>query len=251
MHKAQDYLKTSFLPAPPSVSTAVAQVLTGPQAIALSGCLGIDSTGYMFSALLSLTDAINGINKGLWSWSTVKLYYSVFYALRAHLAANGQCVFYIGSKPMGIFAQAGSNPTKLDGPTHKVVLERFSKLNPHHLLLSQDIDLTNPFDWLMARREEANYKNARFWEPSTPHHFNKISSIGLRRLIKEYLGADYTLYLFDMDHAMLAYPLIVMREVISLLKTKGTFLDADDIKYLKQYLCDKSGPLPELYSLLS
>jgi hypothetical protein len=152
---------------------------------------------------------------------------------------------------MGIFAQAGSSPTRLDGTTHKVVLARFSNINPNHFILSQEIDLINPFDWLMARREEANYKNSRFWEPLSPVHFSKIENVGLRPLIKEYCGPDHTLYLFDKDHAMLAYPLHVIREVITLLKTKGTYLCEEDIKYLKSYLCDKMGPFPELHSLLS
>lgn len=152
---------------------------------------------------------------------------------------------------MGLFAQAGSSPTKLDGTTHKVVLSRFSNINPHHFILSQDIDLINPFDWLMARREEANYKNARFWEPLAPAHFCKIESGGLRPHVKEYCGSDYTLYLFDKDHAMLAYPLHVIRVVVTLLKSNGISLSDEDIKQLKSYLCDKSGPIPELHNLLS
>lgn len=251
MHKSQEYLSTSFLPANCSTSNAVNLVLNRAQAYALSGHLDNDSRSYLFSSILSLSDAISGLNKCLWSWSTVKLYYSVFYALRAFLAANNYCIFYIGSKPMGLLSQAGSSPTRLEGTTHKVVLARFSNLNAHHFILSQEIDLINPFDWLMARREEANYKNARFWEPLAPAHFSKIESVGLRPLIKGYCGSDYILYLFDKDHAMLAYPLYVIREVVTLLKTKGTSLYEDDIKYLKSFLCDKSGPLPELHNLLS
>ncbi len=49
----------------------------------------LDAGDYYQSALVSLVDGLRSIPSSFYSWSTVKLYYSVFYALRARLAIAG------------------------------------------------------------------------------------------------------------------------------------------------------------------
>jgi hypothetical protein len=53
-----------------------------------------DAKDYYFSGLLSFVEALRGPPCGLSSWATVKLYYSVFYTLRAILALNEVAIFY-------------------------------------------------------------------------------------------------------------------------------------------------------------
>lgn len=251
MHRSQTYIDDHFLPQNSSTTAVKNTALSGHHANLLNGHLKNDSVGYLISSLISFGDAISAILNNLWTWSTVKLYYSVFYAIRSYLALESHCIFYKGSKPFGLYVQAGSVPEKLEGPTHKVVLDRFSKLYSHHLLLSQDIDLLSPFSWLMSRREEANYKNARFWEPVTPLHFKKIEEYGIRALTKEYCGKDRNLYLFDKDHAILSFPINAIIETVAQMKNVPLIgVSEEDTRYIKSLLRDKVGPVPELHNLI-
>ncbi|QMS91011.1 hypothetical protein HUN01_26765 [Nostoc edaphicum CCNP1411] len=161
------------------------------------------------------------------------------------------CIFYIGKKPYLIEVQAGKCPQKRDGQTHKVVLDEFSKRNTEPSLLSQLIDLEKPLNWLMIKREDANYKIAKFYEPNIPEHFKKIVEFGVRKSIKEYLLDKSDLYLFDQDHAILAYPLRSIQLVYKKIKATGNFqLQDDELHYLCQLFNDKNGPIPEIHKML-
>jgi hypothetical protein len=104
---------------------------------------------------------------------------------------------------------------------------------------------------LMERREEANYRNAKFWEPTIPKHFEKIVAAGVRRAINMYLSDTTEFYLFDPDYAMLAYPLSTLKYAFQKL---DTFIDValsnDDIRYLRQLFRDQDGPIPGMYNLI-
>jgi hypothetical protein len=172
--------------------------------------------------------------------------------LRSLLALDGICIFYVNTKAFAIQAQAGQSPRKRNGQTHKIVLEEFKNQNPGHLLLSQTIEYKDPLNWLMEKREHANYKIAKFCEPHIPSHFIKIVSNGLRLAIKDYLNDSLNLYLFDPDHAMLAYPLRVIQIAYQKINTPGAFsLRKSEIQYLCKLFKDKSGPIPEMQSMLT
>src|ERR1035437_959569 len=59
-------------------------------------------------------------------------------------------------------------------PACKAVLDAFRLYRKSSVLISQQIGTEDPFTWLMARRESANYKNPKFCEPSAPPHFKLI-----------------------------------------------------------------------------
>jgi hypothetical protein len=54
-----------------------------------------DALGLHYSALISFIDAINGIGFGHFSWATVKLYHTCFYAAPILLATNNCAIFYV------------------------------------------------------------------------------------------------------------------------------------------------------------
>jgi uncharacterized protein (UPF0332 family) len=223
------------------------RVITVHEALSLSPCLEEDAKNYLFSAAVSLADALRGMQAGFYSWATVKLYYASFYSLRSILASSGNCIVYDVDKPRGIEAIAGTVCVKLTGVTHKVVAGFFQTKLPHHHLLTQQIGLESPVDWLTSLREEANYRRGRFWEPSTPRHLAKILRIGIRRAINAYLEDSADLYAFDPEHAMVAFPLAAMVDAASRLRTGSWngFSD-DDVAFLRGALSDKSGSLTPL-----
>jgi hypothetical protein len=251
MHQSQKYISEELLPGTPSRSQIENYFLGLAEASKLVNFLGGDSIGYTYSATISIGDATLNIQKGLYTWATVKLYYSTFYAFRALLALNKICIFYVGRKPYALEVKAGKAPRKKDGPTHKVVLEEFRSWNSGHFLLSQQIGLSDPLEWLMEKREDANYKQAKFCEPEVPNHFKRIIDSGLRQSIQEYLSDTSGIYTFDPDHSMIAYPLKVLDFLYKEVYASGDFsLRKEDIIYLCNLFKDKKGPISCINTLI-
>lgn len=99
--------------------------LTAAHAATLSNALREDAKDYHFSACVTLVEAIRGLTAGLYTWSTVKLYYSVFYGLRGILALEAHCIFYVAQTAFRITAAAGESPVTIKGPTHRSVLRLY------------------------------------------------------------------------------------------------------------------------------
>lgn len=252
MHKSQKYLTTSIYPGTPSTALIVSHILSASEARKLKSSLKEDAVDYLYSAAVSLGDALCGATRNLFTWATVKLYYSVFYAMRARLALKGFCLFYIGKRPFSIFSEAGQLARKEEGQTHKLVMKLFGRHDLDHFMLSQPIGVENPLKWLMDLREDANYRNARFIEPNIPQHFIKLSKNGIRKSCQAYLCDKSALYLFDPDHAILAYPLSFIERTF--LEFQGSGLSVqkkDDMSFIQELFSDEKGPLSILMEFLS
>ena len=96
----------------------------------------------------------------------------------------------------------------------------------------------------MARREEANYTRPRFCEPSAPPHLAHIASAGVRKSVNSYLDDD--LYMFDADHAMIAFPLAAIREVAR----RPLRLGREGVEFLVGRLFDRQGRYARLCQLV-
>lgn len=227
--------------------------LTSAEATQANLLLQVDATNYLYSACVSIGDSIQAIDRALYTWATVKLYYSNFYLLRCLLALSGFALVYEGSKPRTITCKAGEGPVSLNGVkgTHKAVVSYFTKSFPHSALLSQSIGGDKPFDWLMQRREEANYGSARFGDPQCPSHFSIIARNGIRRTLTSYIDDTTYLYAFDPDHAMLALPIEALKLAIT---NPGLDLRAnigvDTQRFFKELFADKAGSMPTMLHLL-
>jgi len=254
-HQAQLFANDNLLNTASNISSIENNSLDSAQAFALKKCLRNDALSYIYSSIVSVGSATLDIKKELLTWATVKLYYATFYGLRSLLALNGICIFYFKSSnksiPFILIAQPGQVPRKSKiGSTHKLVLSEFKRQNFEPHLLSQLIGVQEPLEWLIERREEANYKIAKFTEPNIPKHFEKIIDFGLRRVTREYLLDSSDLYTFDPDHAVLSYPLKVIQIAYKKLLVSGNFSFRDDeVSYLCELFADQNGPIPEIYSL--
>lgn len=171
-----------------------------------------DSKDFYFKGLLSLIEALSNIEKDLYSWATVKLYYSTYYLLRCSLTSNEIAVvrykrdlFYIRCNENEKFKQPSMNQD------HQAVIDIFVKLFAEDdKLQSNSIDDENSYGWIKDRREAVNYKNREFLEPVCPTFFTEISEIikngGIELLVKRIMDDDYILT-FQEEYAIIAIPL--------------------------------------------
>lgn len=236
-----------------SGGTFLDRPLTAPEAAELQRLLRVDATNYLYSACVSIGDAAQAIDRTLFTWATVKLYYSTFYLLRSLLALSGRALLYEGTKPRALICRAGELPASIAAKgTHQAVIAYFAKTFPRSPLLSQDIGIDPPFQWLMHRREQANYSNGRFVDPQCPAHFSAIVRLGVRRSTAEYVADNSYLYTFDPAHAILALPIEALKHTVShpdidIAANSG----ADASTFFRGLFADKSGPLSGVLRLLN
>ena len=249
MPRADKYIAALF-PSGASKTAVRSRVLTQVEAAALSNGLQSDAADFYYSGWVTFLDALHGVEKGFYTWATVKLYYSVFYALRAALAHDDVCAFHVGASSYTVVAQAGSLPLSCtDRGTHGTVLRTFQRRNPGHALVSQQIDLEDAVDWLMHKREAANYARGRFSEPECSSELAQVARNGLRKTLNAYVADTSFSYVFDPDHAMVAYPLRALQLVGTVLAARGpATLDDDEKQFLKLRTRDASGGLAVLMS---
>jgi hypothetical protein len=249
VHVGPRYL-LGLLPSNPTRADVLALRLSAGSALRLRQGLLIDAGNYYYSGLVSFFNAFLGLDRKLFTWSTVQFYYSVFYSLRCLLALKGHCIYYCNERPFACSGVVGSPSTACKGTTHKVVLNLFSLVFAGDSLLSQPIGGEPALGWLMDRRENANYKQGRFGDPDVPPHFARVSQIGFRRAINAYLGDASSLYTFDPDHAMIAFPAAVLLRARTELKSQNLQVDVEGGKFLTALGRDKDGRIAGLDRLL-
>jgi uncharacterized protein (UPF0332 family) len=183
------------------------------QAYILSTELIEDSKDLYFKGILSLFEAIKSINLKLFSWATVKIYYSLYYLLRSTMAING--VALIRHKTLYYLkALEGESPVtkrqKKYSSDHSGTINYFKDLFASDILLSQSVDTTNAYDWLMNKREQVNYRERQFNEPNQSGFWDiiadQINKGNLDKLLKDYIQDKYILC-FQEEHAALAIPI--------------------------------------------
>lgn len=210
-----------------------------------------DAESYCQAAIVSFCDALRGLSQGMYSWATVKLYYSAFYSLRARLAISGVCLFYDGTRGRIVTTDASSVVVAARSPsTHKTVFARFRTQFPNDRFISQTIGTIDSLDWLVQKREEANYGQGRFSEPVAPQHLLGPTSHDFHHWLAAYLTDD--LYIHDEDHAMVALPFRLLLDLRSRLGNLGLApLTAPEVLFIRSFLQDANGPYQSAQPLLS
>jgi hypothetical protein len=196
-------------------ATFEALTLTSHQAQVLASYLIEDGKDLYYKGLLSLCEAIQSMNRHLFSWATVKAYYSVFYLLRSSLAlksygiVRNKCLYLLPIKP-------GSSPLKQTSRKynndHLCVINLYQDMfATSDILQSNSIDGTNPYEWMMDRRNQVNYNQRQFYDPEPPDFLQiiteKIDLGDFNNLITTYVDDTSYLYCFQPEHACLALPI--------------------------------------------
>ena len=86
-------------------------VLTSHQELTLESALLEDGKDFYYNGLLSLSEAIQSMHHRLFSWATVKAYYSIFYFLRSSLALRRYSLVRNKSIYL-LLIRAGNGPVK-------------------------------------------------------------------------------------------------------------------------------------------
>ncbi len=185
--------------------------LTKQQSEDIRNLLEDEISSYYYKALLSYMESIQALNKKLFSWATVRLYYSVFYAIKAYLACNNiamlraeRKIFYVKAKENEFIKRCE------DSTDHKGTILTMCKLfKKSDLLLSNNIEGIDVYRWMMERREEVNYKDIDFHDPNAPEFWSKIDNeIGQRGTgyVIDKLVEDNWLLCFQNEYAILGIP---------------------------------------------
>lgn len=192
-----------------------ALTLTSQQSLALTPFLIEDGIDFYYKGLLSLCEAIHSMSRHLFSWATVKSYYSIFYLLRSSLAANGYGI--VRNKCLYLLPiQTGAKPIKKSSKKyrndHLCVISVYQDLySTSDILQSNTIDDINPYEWMMERRNQINYRQRQFHDPGPPYFLQgiaqRIDSNSFDQLISTYVDDRNYLYCFQPDHACLALPI--------------------------------------------
>ncbi|WP_331308712.1 hypothetical protein [Methylobacterium oryzae] len=221
----------AWLPAQ-SAPAAKAFQLSAAQAPLLASALNADAEDMHYSAVISLLDAINGINSAYFSWAIVKLYYCCFYSIRSLMASNGIGIVYVpinatAAAPFSVNTQISMSPRQEKGVTHKITWTLFERIFPNNPLLG-DIGLERAYAWMTKLRESVNYKNPRFPDPVVPSHFNELDRRGVQVALNAYIADTAFAYAFDADHAALAFPIECLKRSMASLVGVGVVFDQAD-----------------------
>lgn len=208
-----------------------------------------DACDVFYKSSLSFLEALFSLKRGHSSWAIIKLYYSIFYALRTHLLLggyapikNGKGEFYI------IKCEVNSSPLRISTKTvkgdHKTTIKAFIEFYPNHKLNTNLIDSMNIFEWAMQCRELVNYRSSSFIEPdfgynAIPSTLNDITHFD--HLLTQYINDEFYTYCFDREHSLLSTVSVLIFEAITLFREREQpFLTFERQSVLKQ-LIKKSG----------
>ena len=220
----------------------------------LKSVLPDDIRDYYFKGLLSFCEAIISFNNKGYSWATVKLYYSVFYFLRAEmLTRNTILVRSSGGGPLyrltlNTAARFVCLTDRAGNSDHKGTIQHFQQLYKSvDPILSGQISGVESYDWLIERREQVNYRERLFHEPSHPSFWSgpvsMLQSNNMESLILLYLNDQYV-YSFLPDHAIVSLPIKRLQNTAGVFKLYGLsqMLTEDQKEFLRELL-----PIPALY----
>ena len=132
--------------------------ITRQQANEFKEYLESEVVSYYYKALLSYMESIPSLENKLFSWATIRLYYSVFYAIKAYLACKDIAILRQERRLYYIKAKEGERFKRCEDTTdHKGSILTLCKLFKNiYTLLSNNIEDISTYQWMMKKREEVN-----------------------------------------------------------------------------------------------
>lgn len=191
--------------------TYLRRQLSTIEAARFKQCLDSDACFYYYKALLSYMESIPAIENRNFSWATVRLYYSVYYATKATLACRHIAIVRAERKLFYVKANNGESFKKCTDTTdHKAAMYTLRDLyGSVDELQSQTIDGKLSYEWMMDKREEVNYKDIQFHDPNPPDFWETINqdiiNSGVVSVINDLVNDEW-IYSFQDDYGILAIP---------------------------------------------
>ncbi|HDH0408311.1 TPA: hypothetical protein PIO36_004443 [Klebsiella pneumoniae] len=215
----------------------------------LKNAIRSDSTDVFYKASVSFLESLYSLRRGHSSWAIIKLYYSIFYSLRAFLLLEGYAIFKNGKGEI-FFLECVENAvpirisTKRIKGDHKTTIKAFADLCKSHKLNTNTIYSLSVFEWAIQCRELVNYRSSSFIEPdygyeAVPEDLRDLNR--LEGLLASYINDPYYTYCFVEEHSLLATASVLMNELVDMFRNKGVaFLTNERHVFLKAII-KKSG----------
>ncbi len=202
--------------------------LTDSEVQQLNNDLKQDAIDFFYNGILSFSEGIDSIFQKRFSWATVKLYYSIFYLMRASLAANGFAILRCKSM-FRLKVNVGEKPyhtnSKKYNTTHEGTVNHYKDIfSASDRLLSNKIEDIDAYEWMMNAREIVNYRSVSFLEPNCLDIWNFFSSCvddGTLVVELKNLEDDNYIKCFQEEYAVVAIPIKRMQQTISDMATAG------------------------------
>ena len=222
--------------------------LTGDNVIELREELKKDSFDYYYNGLISLLEGLSSASKKRYSWATIKLYYSIFYFLRASFASKDYCLMRAKSMyrlKLSSNEKVFSTGNKRYNSTHSGTINHYCDVYPNEVLLTNNIDFNgdevNIYKWMENIREVVNYRACSFYEPSFLDFWDIINRLVENRLFNDIIEKiinDPLSYCFQEEYAVIAIPLA---------RYKYTTKDFDTYSSMPHFVDKKINFLTELF----
>ncbi|MCG4692624.1 hypothetical protein L0P78_06240 [Coprococcus eutactus] len=188
----------------------------------LRDALKTDSLNFFYNGVLSFAEGIDAAFNKRFSWATVELYYSLYYLIRASMASKG--IAMLRCKSMyRLFARTGEQPystgNKKYNTTHEGTISHYKDLfGQSDILLSNNIEGQDAYQWMMNAREIVNYRSAVFSEPDCLdiwEYFSQSIDEGNFTNVLEQLENDQYVMCFQEEYAVIAVPIKRLQQTIS------------------------------------
>ena len=177
-----------------------------------------DAASLLHKGLLSFIGACNDLDLNNRSWAIIKLYYSLFYTIRARLCSRRHGLLRNKSWYHFDINFCGIAPIRLNGRRdryrndHECALHLYEDIfSGSDVLISNLVDGLPPFSWMMDLRNIANYRVARFPDPEFPldvtAKIGLVDASALEKIIDDNIVDSANILLFQPEYAWIAIPM--------------------------------------------
>lgn len=198
-----------------------------------------DSVGAYYNALISFLEGCLDFAKKRYSWAAIKLYYSVFYGMKAKMGFKRYAM--IRQKGLYIVLLVpGEKAKQKEGNDHYVVTQFYKKCFPSDFLLSNTIMGEDFLTWMTNLREITNYKEICFKEPHCLSIFESLTNDlkqgkNLANVLDDYRN-DFNLFCFQEESAYMAMPLYLLLDISNLYKVQSLRMTTNQRRCVMKYL---------------
>lgn len=177
-----------------------------------------DAASLLHKGLLSFSGACNDLALNNRSWAIVKLYYSLFYTIRARLCSRRHGLVRNKSWYHFNVNSSGSAAIRLNGRRdryrndHECALHLYEDIFENSdILIGNQVEGLPPFAWMMELRNIANYRLARFPDPEFPldvtAKLGLVDASMLEKIINDNISDSAHILMFQPEHAWIAIPM--------------------------------------------
>lgn len=203
-------------------------VLTADEAALLRDNLNKDAIDFFYNGVLSFSEGIDAVFKKRFSWATIKLYYAIYYLIRATLASKEIAILRCRSM-FRLTAKDGEKPygttNRKYNTTHEGTISHYrDKFTLSDRLLSNKIEDDDAYEWMMDAREIVNYRSVSFSEPNCLDiwdYFSHCVDDGKLGDALEELENDPYIMCFQEEYAVVAIPIKRMQQTIEDMAISG------------------------------